>query len=974
LSIELKIDGFSAGHKQQAALLPSPGARVVIRDAEWIVRRVDNASDGGWQLTCDGVSEVVRGRTGMFLTQLDKDIQVLDPAATELVPDISPRFSSALLHIESHLRSRVPNDGRIYIGHRGAMDVVPYQLDPALQALKQHRQRILIADAVGLGKTLEAGILVSELIQRGRGARILVVTQKSMLTQFQKEFWNRFTIPLVRLDSVGLARVRRDIPSNHNPFYFYDKTIISIDTLKGDLEYRNYLENAWWDVIIIDETHNVADRGTNSQRSRLAKLLSTRSDTLILLSATPHDGRARSFASLVNMLDPTAISDPDSYTADDFRDKGLVIRRFKKDIQSQVKSAFKEREVRCERHAASPQEELAYEALLSIPFTTGGKHEGGKRGELVRIGLQKSVFSSPAAALASAANRIGVLQSAGEITPDVAREIEGLQQFMQCLEAITPKSYGKYQKLLKLLGDAQFGWSKSDTNDRLVIFSERIETLKFLYAQMIEDLRLPAAAIALLHGGLSDTEQQNLVEEFGKSESKLRVLLCSDVASEGLNLHYLSHRLVHFDMPWSLMVFQQRNGRVDRYGQSQTPMIVYLITESQNAKIRGDMRILEILQTKDQQAYENIGDPSVFMNVYDSALEEQLTEAAMVEGMSAEQFDAKYQPKTDEGEDFLSMFMNAGEETQGEAVKSSLDSIASVPSLYPSDYDFAKTALSVLSNGGGDIQWQPNDTSQRIILTAPLDLKVRMRQLPRELRPENDQFVLCSDPAQIQAEVVRCRQDENAWPKVHYLWPQHVVMEWMADRLRSSYRRHSAPVIRVSNQDAGQMTFLVAGTIPNRKGQPLVIHWLAGTFQNGKMVQVEEIGDYIGRIGLGKTPLPNTGEAFDTIPMQKLLPTAIEAVRNEVIARRDAFDKQIKAQLDHQIAELKRLRGRQFEQMELKLENSEQNMSIKERRRAERTKEINTIFDDYQKWIEDTLTTERDPYLQVIAVVAGSKA
>ena len=254
----------------------APGARVVIRDEEWLIRRVDPSTDGGWLLTCDGVSELVRGRDALFLTELEDKIEVLDPAETRLVADHSPTYTASLLYLESMRRRSVANDARIHLGHRGVMNLVPYQLEPALQALRQPRSRILIADAVGLGKTLEAGVLATELIQRGRGKRILVVTQKAMLTQFQKEWWSRFSIPLVRLDSVGLARVRNRIPANHNPFNYFDRSIISVDTLKSNLEYRNYLEAAWWDIIVIDECHNVAARAGESglsRRARLARLL-----------------------------------------------------------------------------------------------------------------------------------------------------------------------------------------------------------------------------------------------------------------------------------------------------------------------------------------------------------------------------------------------------------------------------------------------------------------------------------------------------------------------------------------------------------------------------------------------------------------------------------------------------------------------------------------------------------------------------
>lgn len=217
--------------KEQTNIV-APGARVIIRDAEWLVRKVSRTSTGGQALSVIGISELVKDKEAIFLDEIDKKIEVLDPLDTQLVVDDSSAYQKSILYMESLLRQTPPTDENLYMGHQAAMDLVSYQLDPAIQALQQSRQRILIADAVGLGKTLACGILVSELIRRGRGKRILVLAVKSMLTQFQKEMWSRFTIPLVRLDSIGIQRVRSRIPTNHNPFYYYDKAIISIDTLK----------------------------------------------------------------------------------------------------------------------------------------------------------------------------------------------------------------------------------------------------------------------------------------------------------------------------------------------------------------------------------------------------------------------------------------------------------------------------------------------------------------------------------------------------------------------------------------------------------------------------------------------------------------------------------------------------------------------------------------------------------------------
>ncbi|NMF86943.1 DEAD/DEAH box helicase [Aromatoleum petrolei] len=971
-------------------MLPfAPGARVVIRDEEWLVRRIDPATDGGWLVTCDGISELVRSQSALFLTELEDKISVLNPEKTELVPDTTPAYNASILYLESLRRRNVPNDDKVHLGHRGVMNLVPYQLDPALQALRQPRSRILIADAVGLGKTLEAGVLATELIQRGRGKRILVVTQKAMLTQFQKEWWSRFSIPLVRLDSVGLARVRNRIPANHNPFNYFDRSIISIDTLKSNLEYRNYLENAWWDIIVIDECHNVAARAGEtglSRRARLAKLLATRSDTLMLLSATPHDGSARSFASLMSLLDPTAISDPDDYTPDDFRSKGLVIRRFKKDIREQVSADFQERVTACLRTPATAQEEAAYRTLLEIPFTQGGQHKAGKQQELQRVAMQKALFSSPAAALESTRKRITLLQGKSSPTPEEATEVDCLRHFEDTLTPLatdpTAEHFSKYQRLKQHLKSSEFGWQLNDAADRLVIFSERIETLRWLRAHLTDDLKLKANQIEVLHGQMADTEQQELVERFGRLDDPLRILLCSDVASEGLNLHFFCHRLVHFDLPWSLMVFQQRNGRVDRYGQKHQPQIVYLFTEAVTNKIKGDLRILEILERKDDQANLNLGDPSAFLNVYDPDKEAEKVADYMAEGLTAEQVEAAMDEAatsgTDNGGDWLMELFGtdtATDETNcGPEARNSLAHIAEPASLFDSDFHYAKTALTHLNQGHTLCQWVAEDAENVIALTAPLDLQERLRQLPREAQADNDHYALCASPERMAHAIESARQaraEQDTWPKLHYLWPQHPIMEWLGDRVLTHFGRHRAPLLQSPKLQSGEQAFVLMSLIPNRKGQPLLVEWQVACRVGQGAFTLESFDAFVARAGLKAGGLPNRGQtpelAATTEMMQSALPDAVRTMHSHMLTQQSAFSAQLEERLANTLADLKRLQGRQIEQLSLDLDK--QLETVKRGRFEQRSQHIHRVFDDYRRWVEDTLTTEPQPWIQVLAGV-----
>ena len=356
----------------------------------------------------------------------------------------------------------------------------------------------------------------------------------------------------------------------------------SIDTLKKDLQYRQALEQSRWDLIIIDEAHNAAERarstGSIALRAKLAQLLSRRADNLLLLTATPHDGSQASFASLIKMLEPARVPDPERLTRDDIED--LVVRRFRSspEVVAAIREKVPGRRLVDRRFPISPEEDAAYKAIADIKLDLDAEDGKRRKGiDLFRTSLAKAIFSSPAACLETVEGKIGRIRQGRASGSDA--DVDQLEALADLLRAVGPHDFRKFQELLALLKDIK--WTGKNKKDRLVIFSERIRTVEWLEEHLGATLGLPEGAIARIDGGSveADVKTQEVLEDFGQENKPIRILLASDMASEGLNLHFQCHRLIHFDLPWSLLRFQQRNGRIDRYGQLHAPEIYYFVGE-----------------------------------------------------------------------------------------------------------------------------------------------------------------------------------------------------------------------------------------------------------------------------------------------------------------------------------------------------------------------------------------------------------
>ena len=226
---------------------------------------------------------------------------------------------------------------------------------------------------------------------------------------------------------------------------------------------------------------------------------------------------------------------------------------------------------------------------------------------------------------------------------------------------------------------------------RVVIFAERVRTLKWLQSHLQADLKFGPEQAVILHGGLTDDEQQTVVDSFKQTSSPIRVLITGDLACEGVNLHAQCHELIHFDIPWSLIRIEQRNGRIDRYGQRHPPQITTLLLNPETEAFSGDLRVLSRLIEKEHEAHSALGDAASLMGKYDVGAEED--EIRKVLAGKASLDDVVKETQAVKAEDSIAGMLArimAGAASPRCLPRRSADDAAAQSSLYPSQVAFLR--------------------------------------------------------------------------------------------------------------------------------------------------------------------------------------------------------------------------------------------------------------------------------------------
>ena len=621
--------------------VPEQGELVEVRRRQWLVSDVEPYKPDGdgyreqHLVTLESIEEDAGGEQISVVWQIEPGARILEKAGLPELRgyDKNEQLDAFLNAVRWGIATNIDRNN-LLSPFRSGITIEDYQLDPLVRAIDMARVNLLIADDTGLGKTVEAGLVVQELLIRHRARTVLIVAPASDLTNWQREMHEKFGLDFKIIDSTFIKDFRRERGIQANPWTAFPFLIASMDWIKQGEGFR-LLKDALpteikyprkFDILVVDEAHNVAPSGRGqyakaSYRTKAIQRLAPHFTHHLFLSATPHNGYKESFTSLLELLDNQRFARTVEPNATQLQQ--VMVRRLKRNITDKDGNpVFPKRELMPLEIDYTTEERHIHELLktfMESRLSSAAKSGLGFGTEFIMMLLKKRLFSSPAA-FARTLEKYRVylndghkrkfekrdekslydaIQRAQEDAADEQEvedaEDEAMEKTAGLTAALTSdedkmlnelcawanqhasSADSKASAILKWLDEHLKNKDGSFNDERVILFTEFMDTHTWLKT-ILAHHGYGGDMLMELHGSLNRDERDAVINAFQTKpgpDSSVRILLATDAASEGINLHNYCKYMIHVEIPWNPNVMEQRNGRIDRHGQRSKSVYIW---------------------------------------------------------------------------------------------------------------------------------------------------------------------------------------------------------------------------------------------------------------------------------------------------------------------------------------------------------------------------------------------------------------
>ncbi len=622
--------------------VPEPGQLVEVRRRQWVVadiqasERKEPGSPRQHYVTLASIDEDGLGDDLQVVWEIEPGARVIERAGLPALTgrDDSRRLDAFLDAVRWGAATNADR-GFLQAPFRSGVSIEDFQLDPLVRAIDMARVNLLIADDVGLGKTIEAGLVIQELLLRHRARTVLVVCPASLQEKWRVEMHEKFGLEFEIVDTDYIKRLRRDRGIHANPWSSFPRLISSMDWMKSGEPLRTMRDilpphptyPRKFDVLVVDEAHNVAPAAAvhyamESQRTRLVRTIGPHFQHRLFLTATPHNGYDESFTSLLELLDDQRFAR--NVAPDEKKLAQVMVRRLKTDLtDSHGNRLYPERILEALPIRYTPEERAIHRTLDAYRESrerTTGTGRGAFGTKFVNTLLKKRLFSSPAAFASTLARHIatleggraqeqrrpdtmadGILKRAiaraeedyakdGDYEAAQAEAVEEATRYFAPLTAEERRSLDvlrrwaeRAQNQVDSKAQAVIDWIEANLKTdgrwngrRVILFTEYRTTHQWLH-QILASHGYGGDRLALLHGDMDRDDREPIKAAFQADPeiSPVRILLATDAASEGIDLQNHCSRLIHLEIPYNPNVMEQRNGRIDRHGQRERQVLIW---------------------------------------------------------------------------------------------------------------------------------------------------------------------------------------------------------------------------------------------------------------------------------------------------------------------------------------------------------------------------------------------------------------